>query len=383
MRAGKLVGATHDMAGDEAQRQRSRWLRSLLHLNTDAARSGEDEEGRLEYELTMLQETARVLSSTFDLESVFAALVRTAALIVSAPHERQRRASLLRLEGDTLVSVAEYDEENAGFAGSRYDLERFPGMRSIAEARKLVTMRMADLDIPEPIRSRVLDTGLVAAALAPLVVGGEVFGVLTVSSRDPKGFSESQLRRLEAVVHIGELAVANARSYAVLVANAATDSLTGLKNRREFERALGHQPRERYAVLAIDVDNLKPINDAHGHEAGDAVLRSTAAVLSAQVRTGDVLARVGGDEFAVLLLGASGDEAEKVAERMRKAVHEIELPNGQARISVGCAGGATGDDPHVTWRNADMAMYAAKRQGRDRVHTDTSPAAPSEDPSAS
>ena len=329
----------------------------------------DDEGNRLEYELTMLQETARVLSSTLDLEAVYAAVVRTAALIVSTRQEQKRRASLLRLDGDTLVSVAEYDEEADRFAGSRYELTRFPGLRRVVEGGTLVTMRMADLDIPEPTASRVRDSRLQAAALAPITVGGEVFGVLTVGSRDPAGFSESQLRRLEAVVHIGELAIANARSYAVLAASAATDALTGLKNRREFERVLKHTPRERYAVLAIDVDNLKPINDAHGHEAGDNVLRSVASVLGGLVRTGDVLARVGGDEFAALLAGAATDEAEKVAERMREAVHHVAVPEGHAGISVGCATGAAGDDAFATWRSADLAMYAAKRQGRDRVQS--------------
>lgn len=327
----------------------------------------EDDGGRLEYELTMLQETARVLSSTFDLESVYASLVRCAALIVSPPPRRQQRASLLRLEGDTLVSVAEYDEEHYRFVGSRYDLNEFSHMRQVLEDHTVFVTSMADASMPADLRVRVEASGLTHGALAPLIVGGETFGILAVGGRDPLGFTEEQIRRLEAVGHIGELAIANARSYAVLVASAATDVLTGLKNRRDFERLLGHNPRDRYAVLAIDVDNLKPINDAYGHDAGDAVLRAVAGVLTQLVRTGDVLARVGGDEFAVVLTGATPEEAEQVAERMRHAVHACAVPHGEARISIGCAGGQAGDDAFVTWHNADLAMYAAKRQGRDRV----------------
>ncbi len=330
--------------------------------------------GDLEYELTLLQETARVLSSTLDVESVYAALVRCAALIVSTPHERQRRASVLRLDGDTLVSVAEYDEEDPGrFAGSRYELATHPLLREVVESRRLLTALLSGLAMSADTRARVEGSGVVAGAMAPLVVGGEVFGVLTVGGRDPAGFTDSQLRRLEAVVHIGELAIANARSYAVLAASAATDSLTGLKNRREFERLLGHPPRQRFAVLAIDVDNLKPVNDAHGHAAGDAMLRAVASVLSAMVRTGDTIARVGGDEFAALLLGADAGEAQAVAERMRRAVHAIDLPTGPVRVSVGCAAAAVGDDPWAAWRAADLAMYAAKRGGRDRVESRLTP----------
>ena len=364
----------HDTAGQQVRQPGLRpWWRGRVTLGRHPEAMDDDEGGRLEYELAMLQEMARFLSSTLDLDAVYAALVRTAALIVSAPEEPKRRASLLRLDGDTLVSVAQWDEENAGFAGSRYELSRFPRLAQVMAGREMVTMDIAELDIPEPILSMVQKTGLRHTALAPLSVGGEPFGILTIASRDPAGFSESQLRRLEAVANIGELAIANARSYAVLATSAATDSLTGLKNRREFERMLAHRPRETYAVLAIDVDNLKPINDAHGHEAGDAVLRTVATVLAGLVRTGDVLARVGGDEFAALLLGASGEEAESVAERMRQAMHATTVPHGEARISVGCAPGAADDDPHATWRAADLAMYAAKRQGRDRVQSHPTP----------
>ena len=359
----------HETAGQQVRQHGVRpWWRGRLTLGRHPE-AMEDEGERLAYELAMLQEMARVLSSTLDLEAVYAALVRTAALIVSSPEEPKRRASLLRLDGDTLVSVAEWDEESAGFAGSRYELSRFPGLARVLGGGTLVTMDIAELDIPEPILAMVRRSGLRHTALAPISVGGEPFGILTIASRDPAGFSESQLRRLEAVGHIGELAIANARSYAVLATSAATDSLTGLKNRREFERMLAHQPREGYAVLAIDVDNLKPINDEHGHEAGDAVLRTVAGVLAGMVRTGDVLARVGGDEFAALLIGAAAEEAEQVAERMRQAMHLTAVPHGEARISVGCAAGSAADDPYATWRAADLAMYAAKRQGRDRVQS--------------
>jgi diguanylate cyclase (GGDEF)-like protein len=119
-----------------------------------------------------------------------------------------------------------------------------------------------------------------------------------------------------------------------LSALASTDVLTGLKNRREFDRALHTIPRQPFAVLSLDVDGLKVTNDAHGHAAGDALLRTVGQTLGLLVRGWDVMARVGGDEFAALLpeIGVFG--ANLVAERMRTAMHSLVLPSGPVRITV-------------------------------------------------
>jgi len=146
---------------------------------------------------------------------------------------------------------------------------------------------------------------------------------------------------------------------------AATDSLTGLRNHRDFDRVLRTIPRERFSILAIDVDNLKGANDEFGHDAGDVLLRSIATTLSVLVRGGDVLARLGGDEFAVLLPGAGPEEAAKIGDRMRIAMHG--LPSHSARISVGWTSAPAGSDPRTVWSAADQHLYAAKRAGRDRV----------------
>jgi diguanylate cyclase (GGDEF)-like protein/PAS domain S-box-containing protein len=146
---------------------------------------------------------------------------------------------------------------------------------------------------------------------------------------------------------------------------ASTDALTGLKNRREFERVLRTIPREPFAVLAIDVDNLKAVNDEEGHAAGDHLLRSVAITLSLLVRGWDVLARLGGDEFAVLVPGAGAGDAAKVAERMRVAMHSV--PSCRARISVGWASAPAGADPGTVWSSADHSLYRAKRAGGDGV----------------
>jgi diguanylate cyclase (GGDEF)-like protein/PAS domain S-box-containing protein len=145
---------------------------------------------------------------------------------------------------------------------------------------------------------------------------------------------------------------------------AATDPVTGLGNRRRFEKALAELPRQAFAIVAIDVDGLKAVNDQLGHGAGDVLLTTVATTVDAVLRRGDVLARVGGDEFAVLLHGATVTQAAEAGERMRTAMHGAA---DNARISVGCVGAPEGADPHAVWRAADTALYQAKRRGRDQV----------------
>jgi diguanylate cyclase (GGDEF)-like protein/PAS domain S-box-containing protein len=148
---------------------------------------------------------------------------------------------------------------------------------------------------------------------------------------------------------------------------ASTDRLTGLKNRREFDRILGTIPRQPFAVLAMDVDHLKRVNDEFGHEAGDTVLRTVATTLALMLRGWDVIARVGGDEFAAILLDVDPAEAASAAQRLRAAMHLVPTPGGRSNISLGWASAPAGTDPMSAWRRADECLYEAKRSGRDRV----------------
>jgi diguanylate cyclase (GGDEF)-like protein len=152
-----------------------------------------------------------------------------------------------------------------------------------------------------------------------------------------------------------------------LSALASTDVLTGLKNRREFDRALRTIPRQPFAVLSLDVDGLKATNDAHGHAAGDTLLRTVGHTLGLLVRGWDVMARVGGDEFAALLPEVGVFGANLVAERMRTAMHALVLPSGPVRITVGWSTAPAGADPVSVWQKADESLYKAKHAGGDRV----------------
>jgi len=162
------------------------------------------------------------------------------------------------------------------------------------------------------------------------------------------------------------------------------DHLTGVLNRRCFleraEREIA-RPRQqgRACCLAmVDVDHFKSVNDTHGHAAGDAVLCAVAKLLRAGVRDGDLVGRLGGEEFAILMPATEPEFATAMAERIRAEVAALRLSyEGQAlrvTISIGVSGGPGTDLKQLT-ANADAALYRAKRNGRDRVHRSDEPTA--------
>lgn len=161
---------------------------------------------------------------------------------------------------------------------------------------------------------------------------------------------------------------------------AATDPLTGVLNRRMLEQLahnhIAHATRHRedLSVLLLDADHFKDINDAHGHDVGDHVLQSVVRVVQKQLRPGDLIGRLGGEEFAVILSETGAPEALGVAERLRSAVARLDLyASGSPlalSVSIGVATlGDHGQDLHELLRRADRAMYVAKRGGRNRVVT--------------
>lgn len=158
------------------------------------------------------------------------------------------------------------------------------------------------------------------------------------------------------------------------------DPLTGLFNRRylaEQAARIWRQARRdgtRVSAMVLDLDHFKKLNDAHGHAAGDAVLRAVAGSLAATVRPTDVLARTGGEELVVLGLVGDSDEARRLAERLRASVASTRTDQGHAvttSIGIALTRPEDGDNPtDALWRlidRADAAMYEAKQQGRDRV----------------
>lgn len=157
---------------------------------------------------------------------------------------------------------------------------------------------------------------------------------------------------------------------------AMTDALTGLLNRRALFDAIGGPLAPGAAVLMFDLDHFKAINDQLGHAAGDAVLESFARLVSDELRTGDLGARLGGEEFCIVLNDLSKRSAAAVAERLRAGFEAIRIPTERgiaaATLSAGVAiSGVDGEPFETVLKRADEALYAAKSAGRNRVHAPT------------
>jgi len=160
---------------------------------------------------------------------------------------------------------------------------------------------------------------------------------------------------------------------------ASHDALTGLINRREFDNRLhgallsAQRGEGAYALLYIDLDQFKVVNDTCGHQAGDRLLRDVTGLLQTRVRASDIIARLGGDEFGVLLEGVSPEQATRIAEGVRQGIRDFRFVWGATTLSVGASIGivqirADTENVASVMSAADIACYAAKDAGRNRIH---------------
>ncbi len=205
-----------------------------------------------------------------------------------------------------------------------------------------------------------------------------VSGILLIAGRKSGLFSRRCRDLVEMISAQVAIKVELAHSHEQINQLTVTDGLTGIANRRAFERALEvmHQRALRresaFALIICDIDLFKKINDTCGHPFGDQVIRQVAAEMKAVVRSGDLAARIGGEEFAVLLEDTDSQGAAEVAERLRDRVEKKQLRHQgvlwPVTISIGVAAfpGDTGDTKKLI-NYADQALYQAKQSGRNRI----------------
>jgi diguanylate cyclase (GGDEF)-like protein len=207
------------------------------------------------------------------------------------------------------------------------------------------------------------------ALAVPLLAEGETLGVVLVAMPPGTGVQIDH-ELVAAIADLAAAAVANERRIALTHDEARRDALTGLPNRRAFEerldRLIGAGDREPFGVVLLDLDDFKRVNDTHGHQAGDDVLREVARVFSRRTRAHEEVYRLGGDELAVLVPGGAGT-AELVANRLQAALHAHRRSTALPTASGGVAGYPQAETKDELLARADLALYAAKAEGGDRI----------------
>ena len=335
------------------------------------------------HEISALLDAGRAVNSTLELDRVLASILSGATDLLPA----SSGSVMLVDNGDLVVAATAGNEEALG--------HRMPIGDGIAGhvARTcepmLIDGRASSSVFPGHVRHASADVR--SALCVPLLERGEVLGVLNLSAPVEGDFSEYDLRAVSLFAEHAAAAISKARLYersqrqAEELAYAAShDALTGLANRAALDaRNLATGGGE--ALLFLDLDGFKAVNDELGHAAGDAVLVAVAGRLRACVGGADMVARFGGDEFAILLEGVLDEaSAGAVADRVLTALHQPISVLGH-RVAVGASIGIAlpcdGLDGNSLLRRADRALYAAKDAGKGcyRAHAEpilpTGPAA--------
>ena len=224
-------------------------------------------------------------------------------------------------------------------------------------------------DGPSPVAFR---TGVAA----PVHLKGRLWGAVASMSTRNGGLPPQAEETLAEFARMVALAIANSEARSQLQVRAMSDPLTGLANHREFherltrEVARAERDGSPVSLVLVDLDHFKQVNDIHGHQTGDLVLLETAERLRAVAREGEIVGRVGGEEFAWILPSATAPEAHAAAERVREAIRDTPFAEiGRLTASCGVCDLSAAGSPSELFRLADSALYAAKSHGRDLTVT--------------
>ncbi len=327
-------------------------------------------------ELTAAMELSREVAQTLDPRLVGRIIARH---IARAADVADCTLSMWDRVADRVVTFAYYGPDAGAAILPWYDLAEFPATRRVLMEGEPCFVDVAHPE-SDPDEVRYLQSlGQRSMVILPLVVRGESIGILELTSTESDVFREQSLQLAQLLAREAAVSLENARLYDEIHDQAFRDSLTGLANRRLFLERITHvldrlrgRSHRRIAVLFLDLDNFKLLNDRFGHSAGDEILQAIGERLRLAIRPGDTAARLGGDEFAVLLEEVDGpDEARAVAGRLLESLAapvSLAIASPRVGTSIGVAlSESAADTADDLLRNADIAMYAAKAAGRGRI----------------
>jgi diguanylate cyclase (GGDEF)-like protein len=327
-------------------------------------------------ELRHVVEMSRDLAATLDPTAVGGNLARHLQTVTGA---RDATLSTWDRANDRVVTFGHHPADEITPLEPWYELAKYPTTRQVLTEQVPVVIDIADREADPAEVALLRSEGRRRLVMLPLVVRGESIGIVELTSDKRRAFDERQIELAKLLTREASLTFDNARLHAEVQEQAFRDPLTGLANRSRFQERVDHalsRLRGRsplhLAVLFIDLDHFKHVNDRFGHSTGDRVLQVVAERVRTAVRPGDTACRLGGDEFAILLEDVEGlEEADVVARRLLDLFEEpIDLGDASPTISASIGeamSGLGGETVDELLRNADIAMYAAKAAGRGQV----------------
>jgi diguanylate cyclase (GGDEF)-like protein len=284
--------------------------------------------------------------------------------------------TITRLDRLGAEQVGEWHNPNTGVDEPHkwVDLDGMNATAEVFRTGRPAIVRYVDAPDDEGAQS-LMGSGYRLAIGVPVMLGDAVWGVLAAASAKDV-VPPDAVARLGQLADLVALTLKNAEERQRLTDQAASDPLTGLANHRTFQERLREEVERAnrhgrgLALVLMDLDHFKEVNDTFGHQVGDDVLTQCAERLAAQARGGELLARIGGDEFAWLLPEIDGLDAWQAAERARQAVAGVPFPGvGHLGLSAGVCDIAEADgDAGDLLRFADGALYWAKAQGRNATY---------------
>jgi len=319
-------------------------------------------------ELDALKELSINLTSSLDLPDVLDAVVTEAMRLIENAHD----VNIFLYKNQKLSFGAALDAD--GTRNRPWAKPRSNGLTNtvVREGRTIIVEDMAT----HPLFQNVPTSWVGSIIGIPLKVGEIVVGVMNLSRSIVGGFSASELRLLSLLSDQAAVAISNASLHQMISRQAYSDTLTGLPNRRALDERLedevvsARRNNYSFAVIMMDLDGFKAVNDTYGHTTGDDVLRLVFGQMARGVRTTDFLARYGGDELTLILSQTELSSAQIVTEKIIEGMKGIKyrLPDGR-RLKLGISGGIALFPIHARsgpdlLRAADAALYHAKKYER-------------------